>query len=138
LELLRLPENCRAKIIVSHSLSEYPEKNRQHQRNDDAGRNRKVEAESFSLDINIAGKMTDAQLGQPRPGHSNQNENDANNDQPLCHSRYLSIDTARYSPHTLPIQELSLPEREGTSTWSINAARSRFRIASMAISHLSS
>jgi hypothetical protein len=132
------PSPCSFKIIVSHSLSEYPVKNRQHQRNDDAGRNRKVEAEPFSLDIDITGKMADSQFGQSGPGHSNQNENDANDDEPLCHDRYLSIDTACYSPHAIPVQELTLPDRECTPTGSINAARSRFRKASMAISHLPS
>jgi hypothetical protein len=71
------------------SFSEYPENKRQHQRNDDAGSDRKVEAESFTLDVNITWKMTDAQLVQPGPSHSNQDENDANNDEPLCHNRYL-------------------------------------------------
>ena len=33
--------------------------------------------------------MTDAKFGQPRPSDSNQDENDANNDEPLCHNRYL-------------------------------------------------
>ena len=43
--------------------------------------------------------MTKAQLGQPRPSHSNQDEDDANNDEPLCHNRYLMtarmVDEAR-------------------------------------------
>ena len=82
--------HCTSNLNPSlNSFSEYPEKKRQHQRNDDAGSDRKVEAESFTLDINITWKMTDAQLGQPRPSHSNQDENDANNDEPLCHNRYL-------------------------------------------------
>jgi hypothetical protein len=80
--------DCR-QLLPLISFSEYPEKNRQHQGNDDTGSNRKVEAEPLTLDINITWKMTNAQLGQPGPSHSNQNENDANNDEPLCHSRYL-------------------------------------------------
>ena len=43
--------------------------------------------------------MTDAKSGQPRPGNSSQDENDANNDEPLCHNRYLMtarmVDEAR-------------------------------------------
>jgi len=54
------------------SLPEYSEQQRQHQRNNDARGKREVEAESFALDVDVAGKMADAQLGQPRtdqPGH---------------------------------------------------------------------
>jgi len=71
------------------SFSENPENDRQHQRNDDAAGDRKVETESFTLDIDITRKVTDSQFGQPGPGRSDQNEDDADNDEPLCHSRYL-------------------------------------------------
>ncbi len=35
------------------SFSEYPEKKRQHERSDDAGSDRKVEAEFFTLNITL-------------------------------------------------------------------------------------
>jgi len=71
--------------IASHSFSECPEYDRQHQGNDDASRDWKVEIESFSLDIDIARQMPKSQPGQQRQGYPGQDENDADDDEPLGH-----------------------------------------------------
>jgi len=78
-------------MAASHSFPEYPENDGQQQRNQDAGGQREVEAEPLALDVDVAGKMADAQPGQPRPCQPEQDEDSAYDQQPLCHGFRRSV-----------------------------------------------
>lgn len=66
---------CRLRLI-GISAPEYPQGQRNDDRDDDAGRDREVERVALALDAEVAGQVAEPQLRQQRP---QQPEGDAQN-----------------------------------------------------------
>jgi hypothetical protein len=113
----RTSNGCLLYIPQRRLFPEYPEQDRQHHRNDYAGRDREIEAEIFSLDIDITRKMTEAHPGKPGPGNSKQKKNDTDDNEQLCHEHYLWIGRNSPSPNKRMLPSYS---RKVTFCLSIN------------------
>src|SRR5205823_7565244 len=66
-------------------LPEDREQKRQHERDDDAGDDRKVKRESFALDVNVAGQSAEAELREPRPAEADDQKCRPQNDEKTLH-----------------------------------------------------
>ena len=72
--------------LISPSLfPQQPQHQRKRQRDQDAGGDRKIEVKPVALDADIAGQVAQAQFGKPGPQQADDDQNNAKDDEQLCH-----------------------------------------------------
>src|SRR5215471_160362 len=75
----------RATTTSAKLLPQQPQDQADHCRNDEAGRNRKIERKTVALDMNVTRQAAEAKPGEQRPGQPRDNEDDPERDQEARH-----------------------------------------------------
>src|SRR5205085_5762273 len=86
-----VPGIALARSTRATSLAQQPEDEAQQRRDDQPGRQRKIEREAFALEVEVAGEPPEAELRGPRPGDADHDQNDTERDEQSRHERHRTV-----------------------------------------------